>query len=92
MNFVLNVKWVRPYFRLVDLSPLAAPVIKRASVLLTRRVLEGNLPLSETANASDVELGLTQGSCLIIARHLLATGSWKVDITSASSPANALCF
>jgi hypothetical protein len=90
MVLVRNVKWVRPYYRLVDLDPLTAAVIQGAAALLTLRVLEEDLPLSEIANSCDLALGLSQGRSLAIARHLLATSAWKVDMRKRIEPCEPL--
>jgi len=90
LNFVANVKWFRPYFRVADLYPLTSRVINRVAVLLTRRVLDDDLPLCEVARICDVELGLSEGSCLAIARHLLANQVWRADMHRRIHPTERL--
>ncbi|MBA2702732.1 MAG: TnsA endonuclease N-terminal domain-containing protein [Blastocatellia bacterium] len=89
-NFVANVRWVRPYFRIVDLYPLTERVILKTSERLTQLVLNEELPLCELAAVCDAEFALTTGSSLAVARHLIANKVWPINMTERIEPCRPL--
>jgi hypothetical protein len=53
-------------------------------------VLEGAETLTAVTAACDDHLGLDAGSALCVARHLIATGVWSVDLTKEIIPRQPL--
>ena len=83
---VKNIKWLHPYPTLdgLTLDPGDLPNVVR---YLTEEVNAGTGDgLADIARRCDDELGLEEHTCLALARHLLATRQWRVDITT---PINA---
>jgi hypothetical protein len=65
---------------LKSLRPLSEESIYRISNVLTEMVLASEAPLNEVALECDDVLGLAAGRSLKVARHLIATRQWEVDI------------
>lgn len=81
-DFVMNMLWAHPYYQLTDLYPLTESDVNRIARLLTWLTLSEELPLCATARKCDRILKLEAGSGLAVARHLIATRHWKVDMRS----------
>jgi hypothetical protein len=85
-----NIGWFHPYKSVDALRPLTDQTIKRATELLTQVVSDGDAPLNEAALSCDDRLGLEPGSSLAVARHLIASRQWQVDLTQPLHPGKKL--
>jgi hypothetical protein len=77
---IKNLKSIYKFRTLDSLYPLPADMIYRVSNVQTEMVLASDSPLSEIALECDDRLGLEAGSSLKVARYLIATHQWEVDI------------
>jgi len=67
-----NVKWLHPYLKVSDLSPLTENDIARIEAVITPLVLESENSLANITATCDDKLGLAPGLSLSVARYLLA--------------------
>lgn len=86
---VENIQWLHPHLTLhgSSLDPNDVPTITR---YLTAEVRGSHEPLASIARRCDEDLDLLPGSCLALARHLLATRQWQVDMTTRINPARPI--
>jgi hypothetical protein len=77
---IKNLKWSYKFRSLKSLCPLPEDMVYRVSNVLTEMVLAGNSSLSEIALECDDRLGLEAGRSLKVARYLIATRQWEIDI------------
>ncbi|PSR36343.1 MAG: heteromeric transposase endonuclease subunit TnsA [Sulfobacillus thermosulfidooxidans] len=84
-----NLEWLHPYRFPDALSPLIFSEIHRVRKGLEQELLKSE-PLSLTANAVDDRLGLDPGTSLSVVRHLLATRTWRVDLSEPINLAEPL--
>lgn len=84
-----NVAWLHPRFHSRNLSLLESEIhpIKTA---LTSWVLSSDDSLAKITAKCDAQFGLRRGTSLSIARHLLATRQWLVDMNQPLSPSRKL--
>ena len=80
-NIIRGLLWTYKFRQIDSLYPLSPNDITSASQVLTKAVLAGNSPLCETALRCDQLLGFSNGSCLRLARHLIASRQWRVDMS-----------
>lgn len=90
MVIVENVNWVHKFRYVSALQPLNEKLIQLVAPTLTEMVSRSDDPLSEIALECDDRLGLELGSSLILARHLIASKQWLVDITKPIHPCRKL--
>lgn len=81
-----NVKWVHKFLSISSLAPLTTEIIREIAILLTRLVTTRNDCLSNLALVCDEEFGLESGQSLAVARHLIASRQWHVDMTKSIHP------
>lgn len=79
-----NIKWAYKFHRISDLYPLTEEFIAQIALVLTEMITKSNAPLCEVALNCDERLGLESGRSLTVARHLIATRQWVVDMTTKS--------
>ncbi|MCP9496586.1 MAG: TnsA endonuclease N-terminal domain-containing protein [Pyrinomonadaceae bacterium MAG19_C2-C3] len=77
-----NIRWLHPYRDAVALAPLTAAAIGKVEATLTPRVVTENLPLRDLTDDCDRQFNLPPGTSLAVARHLLASGRWQVNMRS----------
>lgn len=87
--FADNVAWIHP-FRYQDALPLCEKEIERVSYVLTSRVIQDDTPLTGIASDCDNNLGLIPGVSLSLARHLLASRQWIVNMNQPIQPREKL--
>jgi hypothetical protein len=75
-----NLKWSYKYQSVDKLHPLSKNMVYRISSVLSEMVLASDSPLSEIALECDERLGLELGRSLKVARYLIATRQWEVDM------------
>lgn len=89
MPLVQNVKWLHSHSTLdgfgFDANDL--PALMR---YLTAEVLTSTDALAIVARRCDEDLTLKPGSCLTLARHLIATRQWQVDLCVPINPSRRL--
>lgn len=88
--FVENVKWVHAHRRLSEFSSLSEDNIAMIARTLTDMIRESSRPLSRVTADCDAELSLPIGTALAVARHLIATQQWMVDMHTLIDPAEPL--
>jgi hypothetical protein len=79
---IRNILWSYKFRNIDSLYPLSLGDIKAISKVLTHTVLTEDYPLCEAALLCDRLLGLDKGTCLRLARHLIASRQWRVDMFS----------
>ena len=84
-----NIAWLHPRFHRNSLS-LSEHQIAQVKNLLTQYVLESNDSLAKIAALCDANFSLHRGSSLSVARHLLATRQWLVDMNQPIHPSRKL--
>jgi len=85
-----NIEWIHPYRRLEDFSTLPTAVAVKAIAGLTESVSLQNRPLREVALEIDDHFGLEAGTGLALARYLIATRHWLVNMQQPINPAKCL--
>lgn len=86
-----NVAYLHPRFDLSLRFPqLDAATISAVSRALADLVFSSLAPLNRHTQECDDLLGLAPGTALTIARHLLATRRWEVDMNQPLHPARPL--
>ncbi len=86
-----NVAYLHSHRDLSRRSPhLDAATIHRVSHALANAISASEAPLNRHTRECDDRLGLDPGTALTIARHLLATRRWQVDMNHPLHPARPL--
>jgi hypothetical protein len=80
MILVENVRWVHKFLHVSSLAPLPEGDVRDIAIKLTQRVRGSKDSLSNVALACDKRLGLEPGQSLVVARHLIASRQWQVDM------------
>lgn len=90
LPLVSNIQWLHGHLTLerVGLDPQDAPAI---AAYLTEEVRSSREDsLADVARRCDEHLGLPRNTALALARHLLATRQWKVDMNVKINPSRPL--
>lgn len=87
---VRNIRWIYTFRTIRFYDTLRQPHVHRIGRLLTRLVETTNAPLRDVAAECDDILGFQQGTSLSVARHLIATRQWIVDMMAPIDPAKRL--
>lgn len=83
---VENIKWLHPHLTLEG-SSLGVGLSDGVADYLTEEVCRGRQDsLARIARHCDDDLNLPRGTCLTLARHLLASRRWQTDMTVPISP------
>ncbi|MCP9496562.1 MAG: TnsA endonuclease N-terminal domain-containing protein [Pyrinomonadaceae bacterium MAG19_C2-C3] len=77
-----NIRWLHPYRDPSALARLTVAAICNVEAVLTPRVVAENLPLRDLTDDCDRRFTLPSGTSLAVARHLLASGRWQVNMRS----------
>ena len=89
MPVVENIQWLHPHLTLHG-SSLDSEDVPAITRYLTSEVHGEQDSLATIARRCDDDLGLPPGSCLALARHLLASRQWQVDITARINPSRPI--
>lgn len=81
-----NIRWVHKFLQPSSLAPLTQQAISQIATNLTRMLLDSTESLSSVALACDRRLSLKPGQSLVVARHLIASRQWDVDMTKPIHP------
>lgn len=86
INYILvrNLLWAYKFRHINTLYPLSQKEVRATSEVLTNALLAKDIPLCDTALFCDKLLGLPNGTCLRLARHLIASRQWIVDLSSVA--------
>lgn len=87
---VENLIWAYKFKPLSSLHPLSEEMIYRISEVLTKNLLQKEDSLSSIALECDDLLGLKSGTSLSVARHLIASRQWQVDMLKLIDPREKL--
>jgi hypothetical protein len=87
---VENLIWSYKFKPFTSLDPLSEEMVCRISGLLTERLSQRDISLSNLALECDDLLGLKSGTSLSVARHLIATQQWHVDMMKIIDPRERL--
>lgn len=87
---VQNIRWIYKFRDVSALHPLTVEKIWRVGVVLTEMVQQRSYPLCDAAMECDDRLGLDNGRSLTVARHLIATRQWLVDMSQQVHPSKKL--
>jgi hypothetical protein len=83
---VKNLIWAYKFKPFSSLDPLPEEMVYRIAGILTERLSQNEAPLSDLALECDDLLGLRSGTSLSVARHLIATRQWQVDMRKLIDP------
>lgn len=75
-----NIAYLHSHYDISDRLPLSELELYDIAKTLTSLVTQNEIPLRVATRLCDERLGLTRGDSLTIARHLLATRQWHIDI------------
>lgn len=89
LQLVKNIEWLHPCFSLGGLE-LDIEDFPTIASHLTNEVRYGRENLASIACRCDDYFNLAQGTCLALARYLLATRHWETDMTARINPARPL--
>lgn len=87
--FARNVAWIHP-FRQPDALSLSTEELQQITQALTQRVTQDHTSLAEIAAACDDRLAFPSGTSLSVARHLLASRQWTVNMHQLLHPRKPL--
>jgi hypothetical protein len=87
---VENIKWIHKFRDVSALYPLTVEKIWRVGIALTEIVQQHSYTLCDAAMKCDDRLGLDVGRSLTVARHLIATRQWLVDMSQQVHPSKKL--
>ena len=90
LALIRNLLWSYKFRHADSLYPLSPDDVRAASKALTGTVLTDDSSLCDSALLCDQLLGLEKGTCLHLARHLIASRQWRVDMFSLITPTERL--
>jgi hypothetical protein len=77
---VKNIAYLHSHYDICDHLSLSQNELSDIAETLTSIVAQGNVPLRVATRICDEQLGLQRGESLTVARHLLATRQWCVNM------------
>jgi len=89
---VKNMRWLHPYIDLLASSEFTRDEVGRIRMVMEPAVEHGKQSLVEITKQCDHRLGLDPGAALCVARHLIGTGAWLVDLTVELDPRKPIQF
>jgi len=87
---VNNIDYLHSHHEIADRIALPQNEIYDVAETLTSLISQNSTSLKEATRLCDEKLGLQRGDSLTIARHLLATRQWLVDMNTPIDPGNPL--
>jgi len=88
--FVNNINYLYSHYEIADRLSLTQNEIYDVAETLTSLITRNSMTLKDATRLCDEKLGLQRGDSLTIARHLLATRQWLVDMNVPIEPGNQL--
>lgn len=89
---VKNMRWLHTHMDLPASGEFTAEEVKRIRMMMEPAVDQGKRSLVEITKECDDRLGLHPGAALCVARHLIGTGEWLVDLTVELDPRKPIQF
>lgn len=89
-TLVKNIAYIHSHYDISDRLSLPQNELYDISETLTSIVAQNDMPLRVAARVCDEQLGLQRGDSLTVARHLLATRQWCVDMNIPIEPGKPL--
>lgn len=90
LTIVKRIQWAYKFLPVSSLAPLTEDDVRLIAIPLTRLVISKSTPLSDTASTCDKQLGLSPGQSLAVARHLIASRQWLVNMAKPVHPLERL--
>lgn len=87
---VNNIDYLHGHYEIADRLSLPQNEIRDIAETLTSIITQNSIPLKDATRLCDENLGLQRGDSLTIARHLLATRQWLVDMSVPIEPGKPL--
>jgi hypothetical protein len=88
--FVNNINYLYSHYEIADRLSLPQNEIYDIAETLTSLITQNSISLKDATSLCDEKLGLQRGDSLTVARHLLATRQWLVDMNVPIEPRNQL--
>jgi len=87
---VKNIDYLYSHYEIADRVSFSQDEIYGIAEILTSLITQNSLSLRDATRLCDEKLGLQRGDSLTIARHLLATRQWLVDMNIPIEPGNQM--
>jgi uncharacterized membrane protein YgaE (UPF0421/DUF939 family) len=87
---VKNIDYLYSHYEISDRLSLPQSEIYDIAEKLTSFITQNSLSLKDATRLCDEKLGLQRGDSLTVARHLLATRQWRVDMSIPIEPGKQL--
>ena len=92
MVLVKNIEYLYSHYEIADRVSLSQDEIYGIAETLTSLITQNSISLKDATRLCDEKLGLQRGDSLTIARHLLATRQWLVDMNIPIEPGNQMAL
>ena len=92
MVLVRNIEYLYSHYEIADRVSLSQDEIYSIAETLTSLITQNSISLKDATRLCDEKLGLQRGDSLTIARHLLATRQWLVDMNIPIEPGNQMAL
>jgi TnsA endonuclease N terminal/TnsA endonuclease C terminal len=92
MVLVKNIEYLYSHYEIADRVSLSQDEIYGIAETLTSLITQNSNSLKDATRLCDEKLGLQRGDSLTIARHLLATRQWLVDMNIPIEPGNQMAL
>ena len=87
---VKNMKWLKRHLDLPESGEVSKELIVRIRAVMEPIIKQGNSSLVEVTTRCDDHLGLPPGRALCVARHLIGSGEWPIDLSVEIEPQKPL--
>lgn len=87
---VKNMRWLHQHLDLPESGEFTSEQIERVRGLMESEIMSGSRPLVAIAAECDDRLGLMPGASLCVARYLIGTSAWPVELTVEIDPRKPL--
>lgn len=92
-TLVQNIEWIHSFSNLNWLLKSFPPsLFQEVADFLLAEIFNGQTPLRRATDSCDKKFNFVAGVSLSIARHLIATRKWRIDMTLPIHPEKPLCF
>ncbi len=86
LALALNIDWLYPSMLPTARLPIEPDLLPHVALTLTNLVFSDAGPLAEATDRCDDRLRLEHGTSLVVARHLIATRQWQVNMHRRIEP------
>jgi len=91
-TLVNNIDYLHGHYDIADRVSLSQKEIRDVAETLTSIITRDNIPLKDATRLCDESLGLKRGDSLTVARHLLATRQWQINMSIPIEPGKPLAL